>query len=101
MLHFSSVTHTQACTLGGGDIPNELCDRLREITLPDDISDSNVNKSMNVLALLRDATVDSISLVEEKRLAFESHHNSTVSYVPYRHTHTHAHTHMQYIHTYS
>ena len=72
------VHYIQACR---GDIPNNLCDRLREITLPDDISDDNINKSMNLLVQLRDATANSVSVVEETRHAFESYHNSTVSYL--------------------
>ena len=79
MLHTSAVTYIQACTRG--DVPSSLCDQLREITVPDDISDDDVNKSMNALAQLKDATANSESVVEKKRLTFESYHNSTVSYV--------------------
>ena len=88
LMHASAVTCIQACTRW--DVSGNLCDRLREITLPGDISDDIVNKSVSVLAQLKDATANDISLVEENRLAFESYHNSTVSYI-YIHT---------YIHTY-
>ena len=68
---------TQAC--GDEDLPANLtrsCDKLpKEISQPDKISDDAVN----VLDQLRNATANSVQLVEKNRQAYKSCQNSTVS----------------------
>ena len=71
----------QACT--NEDLPTNLtrsCDKLpKGITLPDEISDDDVNKSMSLLGQLKNATAGSLQLVDDNRHAFNACQNSTVS----------------------
>ena len=74
-------TSMQACT--SEELPANLtrsCDKLpKGITLPDEISNDDVNKSMSVLGQLKNATAGSFQLVDNNRRAFNACQNSTVS----------------------